>query len=394
MHPPLVDGIGQPLAAAIIDLVGVAKRKGEDPNLPEGLHPDHPLVGSAKTEVELWYGDRQAYDGLLERLSTYPRVVILSGDVHFSVSLAIDTWLLKNLPGASSRIMQLTGSAARNHWEEIVELVLRAFRPFQDLLHLDAATEFGTTLTEAIDATTTSIAVAMPAPARLQGEPFLIRVDDETMLATAGPGGASPWQVERRLAGSSAAPHAKDAKVRHVSTEATVLKWERGDVKPIEGVHGHRYLELKLDEVPVRVPATGWPRGSVQRRVADFAYRLALLSDQRPDAERSSQLGSLLPPFPEIDPVDPFAGYAQTLQRHQAAMRTSAQVRTLVYPHNISEVYFATEPGTGALRVIHDLYGRLHHAGAGVRGEVLTRHESSLEPVDDPRPTIQVEAEG
>ncbi len=394
VHPPLVDSIGQPLAAAIIDLVGVAKRKGEDPNHPEGLHPDHPLVGSAKTEVELWYGDRQAYDGLLERLSTYPRVVILSGDVHFSVSLAIDTWLLKNLPGASSRILQLTGSAARNHWEEIVELVLRAFRPFQDLLHLDAATEFGTTLTEAIDATTTSIAVAMPAPARLQGEPFLIRVDDETMLATAGPGGASPWQVERRLAGSSAAPHAKDAKVRHVSTEATVLKWERGDVKPIEGVHGHRHLELKLDEVPVRVPATGWPRGSVQRRVADFAYRLALLSDQRPDAERSSQLGSLLPPFPEIDPADPFAGYAQTLQRHQAAMRTSAQVRTLVYPHNISEVYFATEPGTGALRVIHDLYGRLHHAGAGVRGEVLTRHESSLEPVDDPRPTIQVEAEG
>jgi hypothetical protein len=392
VHPPLVDTIGQPLAAAIIDLVSVARGEDEDPGHPEGRQPDTPLLGSAKTEVELWYGDRRAYDHLLERLSTYPRVVILSGDVHFSVSLAIDTWLVRNLPGASSRILQLTGSAARNHWEPIVELVLRAFRPFQDLLHLDTATEFSTTLTEAIaDTAATSVGVATPAPSALQGEPFRIRVDGETMLATAGPGGASPWQVERGVAGSAAAIHEKDAPVRHVSARATVLKWDRGDVPPVEGVHGRRYLELKLEEVPVRVPATGWPRGSVQRREADFAYRLALLSDRRPDAERSTQLGALLPPFPEIDPADPLDGYGLTLQRHQAALRNSAQVRTLVYPHNISEVYFAAEPETGALRVIHDLYGRLHHAAAGVRAEVLTRHESSLEPVDDPRPTIEIE---
>jgi hypothetical protein len=173
-----------------------------------------------------------------------------------------------------------------------------------------------------------------------------------------------------------------------------MLKWDRTDVPPVEGVAGpgRRYFELKLDEVPVRLPATGWPQGSVQRREVDFAYRLALLSDRRPDAERSSQLGALLPPFPEIDPADPLAGYAQTLQRHQAAMLASAQVRTLVYPHNISEVYFGAEAETGALRVIHDLYGRLHQADAGVRGEVLTRHESSLEPVDDPRPTIEIES--
>jgi hypothetical protein len=393
VHPPLVDTIGQPLAAAVIDLVGAIRGAPEDAELPEGRHPDVPLLGAAKTEVELWYGDRQAYDGLLERLSTYPRVVILSGDVHFSVSLAIDTWLAKNLPGASSRILQLTGSAARNHWEKEVQLVLRAFRPFQDLLHLNAATEFGTTLTEPITDTTTSITVATPAPTALQGEPFRIRVDDETMIATSGPDGASPWQVERGAAGSTAATHDQDAAVRHVSSRATVLKWDRADPPTVEEVQGRRYLELKLEEDPVRVPATGWPEGSEQRRPADFVHRLALLSDKRPDADRSTQLGSLLPPFPAIDPGDPLPGYGQTLQRHQAAMRNSAQVRTLVYPHNISEVYFVADPGSEALRVVHDIYARLEHADAGVRGEVLTRHESSLDPVPDPRPTIEIEAE-
>jgi hypothetical protein len=141
------------------------------------------------------------------------------------------------------------------------------------------------------------------------------------------------------------------------------------------------------------VPATGWPEGSEQRRPADFVHRLALLSDKRPDADRSTQLGSLLPPFPAIDPGDPLPGYGQTLQRHQAAMRNSAQVRTLVYPHNISEVYFVADPGSEALRVVHDIYARLEHADAGVRGEVLTRHESSMDPVPDPRPTIEIEAE-
>ncbi len=391
VHPPLVDTIGQPLAAAVIDLIGAIRGEPEDASLPEGRHPDVPLLGSAKTEVELWYGDRQAYDGLLERLSTYPRVVILSGDVHFSVSLAIDTWLHKNLPGASSRMVQLTGSAARNHWEPIVRLVLRAFRPFQDLLHLNAATEFSTTLTEDISDATTSISVATPAPTALQGEPFRVRVDDEIMVATAGPSGASPWQVERGVAGSTAATHDQDASVRHVSSRATVLKWDRGDTPTVEGVEGRRYLELKLEETPVRVPATGWPEGSAQQRPADFVHRLAMLSDTRPDAERSTQLGSLLAPFAEIDPDDPLPGYGQTLQRHQAAMRNSAQVRTLVYTHNISEVYFTADLESDALRVVHDIYSRIEHADAGVRGEMLTRHESSLDPVPDPRPTIEIE---
>jgi hypothetical protein len=390
VNPPLVDDIGQPHMAAGFDVWTALRHRKEDPNHAEGGHPDHPLIGAARTEVELWFGDREAYENLLERLSTYPRVVILSGDVHFSVSLALDAWLEQNLPGASSRIVQLTGSAARNHWESYVQLVLRAFRPFQDLLHPGAGAEFVTALSEDVTQTATSIAVARPAPAALQGEPFRIRVEDEVMLATAGPGGASPWQVERGLPGTPAAPHPSGAKVRHVSSRATTLKWERSDSPPIEGVHDSFYLERKLKETPVRVPMAGWPRGSVQRRRVDFAYRLALLSDQRPDVERSTQLGSLLPPFPTIDPVDPFDGYALTLQRHQSAMRNSAQVRTLVYVHNASEVYFARDE---ELRVIHDLYSRLEHAAAGVRQEVLARHESSLEPVPDPRPTIEIEIE-
>ncbi len=318
VHPPLIDSIGQPNAAAVLDLrgaLGYARRdvQKEDVEHPEGRRPDPlGLIGSSAAEVELWYNDARAYEGLLARLSDYPRVVILSGDVHFSVSMALDTWLAKNLPGAASRIVQLTGSAARNHWGGIVALVLRAFRPFQDLIALNVPN--------------------------------------------------------------------------------TQLTWQQSAPAPVEGAESNRYLELKLQQDPVRVPAAGWPPGATQTRPVDFAYRLELLSDERPDGERSTQLGSLLAPFAAIDPINPLPGYAATLARHQAGMRNSAQVRTLVYPHNISEVTF--EDDGGQLRVVHDIHGRLAHADAGVRGELLTRHVTTLEPSADPRPQIEIEATG
>ena len=58
---------------------GVGALDNEDVAHPEGRAPDeNGLVGASEAEVELWYGDRRAFEHLLQRLATYPRVVVLS----------------------------------------------------------------------------------------------------------------------------------------------------------------------------------------------------------------------------------------------------------------------------------------------------------------------------
>lgn len=86
--------------------------------------------------------------------------------------------------------------------------------------------DFQTTLSAAVTSTgATSISVAAPAPAELQGGQFRVRVDNEIMLVTAtGASGASPWTVSRAVepvAGvTAAALHSLGAAVNVVWTAA------------------------------------------------------------------------------------------------------------------------------------------------------------------------------
>ena len=116
--PPVIDHIGQPLGAVLV-------------------RPD-------AVEHESWAQSDEAFEGLLARLASYPRVLILSGDVHFSVSMTLDYFLKKGTKYATSRCVQLTSSPVRHSWPPAVGLLFRDLASAQALIgHAAPAARLG-----------------------------------------------------------------------------------------------------------------------------------------------------------------------------------------------------------------------------------------------------------
>ena len=105
--PHAIEALVQPVAAGIIDFKSNAKRKAE------ADHDGPPVSGPERFDVEGWGGDEESFHALVRRLATYPRCVILSGDVHFASGIALDFWSGQD-PTVDSRIVQLTSSPVRN----------------------------------------------------------------------------------------------------------------------------------------------------------------------------------------------------------------------------------------------------------------------------------------
>ena len=130
LGPDIIDSLGWPAAQVAIDVVHVGK--GLD-----GSGTQKANVGVEKYDAEGWSSNDLAREDLLKRLATYPRVVILSGDVHFACSVTLDYY--KKGVTAPSRIVQLTSSPARNQFKAVVKLLLR-----QSAMLQRVETEFST----------------------------------------------------------------------------------------------------------------------------------------------------------------------------------------------------------------------------------------------------------
>jgi hypothetical protein len=123
----LFDTLIQPLSSRIFDFFA---------NVKEAAKADFdgpPITGNDKYDVEGWGVDEVILEEMIERLSTYPKAIVLSGDVHFASSLALDYW-----KGAAetvaARVVQLTSSAARNGAGSDEQALIRAARFSQQLL--------------------------------------------------------------------------------------------------------------------------------------------------------------------------------------------------------------------------------------------------------------------
>lgn len=129
LFPRIFDALIQPTAAAVFDLKShMVRTEAFDPSDPRPA-----LVGSEQWDVEGWGAHEPHFHALLRRLASYPRVVILSGDVHFASSLACDVWTGAD-DVCDSRILQCTASASRNQPAPAMRAVLRAQRSAQRLL--------------------------------------------------------------------------------------------------------------------------------------------------------------------------------------------------------------------------------------------------------------------
>jgi hypothetical protein len=95
----------QPVAASI---VGLSATTGPNPGV---------LAGEISFDFEAWGFNIPAFEALLEQLSKYSKVIILSGDVHYSATLVLDYWK-GNTATPTARILQLTSSSSKNIWME------------------------------------------------------------------------------------------------------------------------------------------------------------------------------------------------------------------------------------------------------------------------------------
>jgi hypothetical protein len=110
LFPRLFDTLAQPVSASVFDIKHhlTGEDDGDDPE-----HPGKTIAGVEDKDVEGWHAVESAHEAFIRRLGTYPRVVILSGDVHFASSMVLDFWA-KGDDAADSRVIQFTSSAARN----------------------------------------------------------------------------------------------------------------------------------------------------------------------------------------------------------------------------------------------------------------------------------------
>ena len=113
--PPILSEIGGAIAASVYDVASMA-RSATNRNLLRtitGLPAGGKVTGRQYFDAEHWGIHPAAFERLLERMSHYPRVVVLGGDVHYGAAYEMD-W---TGDGRTSRIIHFTSSAARNDWK-------------------------------------------------------------------------------------------------------------------------------------------------------------------------------------------------------------------------------------------------------------------------------------
>jgi hypothetical protein len=108
LMPRIFDTLIQPAAAQVIDfLSNVVEKAKPGPDGP-------PITGAEKFDLEGWGADEDTLETMIRRLATYPRAIVLSGDIHFAGSIALDYWKKDDNQLVDARIVQLTCSPARN----------------------------------------------------------------------------------------------------------------------------------------------------------------------------------------------------------------------------------------------------------------------------------------
>lgn len=119
LSPTLFESIAQPIIQGVRDTInGQRKQK-----FHKSCHPGGPVWGWEDYDGEGWGANEEALEDMLLHLAKHGKVVILSGDVHYSTSLALDLWQKDVTKPA--RIVQLTCSSARNDMKPILQALVR-----------------------------------------------------------------------------------------------------------------------------------------------------------------------------------------------------------------------------------------------------------------------------
>lgn len=348
LGPNIIDRLGAPLSQIFHD----AKASTWDRFKEDQHDPCKRLTAVAGTEeydAEGWAANEKAQEELLEVLAKHGRAVILSGDVHYGDSLALDYWrkglgVVTSALGAPLHQQANTGSPLRITVPDGHTVVIKEPNVTGELVALQGLP--ATNLWQKIEYLGLEGFIWGP----------LVRLPSRIVQLTASP-------LRNDFKDAIVALVRSNALLQRVAQgapgERLAWKNESSIVVP-QGAFLSPGRRARLKRKPSLVPARGWPPNTTMPddKPPDWRWRLRLLRDERPDSALPP--GARQPQLPasaELNVANPIAGYRAIAGRHaQAALTGFDHMRTMVFPCNVGLVKFSG--GGPSLEVEHTLLSR------------------------------------
>ena len=295
--PPVLDEIVAPLSYRIFDAVQAKSPTSElDAPSTSGLRQ---MTGTNPDAIEAWAFDSETFEHLLKRLEPYGRVVLLSGDVHYSSGTVMSYW--RGNTTRPARFAQFTSSGFKNVMPTFITFLDKAAGFAQQLIRLNLGTE------------------------RLGwDQPF-----DNLVLLPPGKTAQDLLPIMRS---------------RLNSTPVRLPTWGWPDLN--DPNRPEAFDPLKASRInPAKPP--------------DWRWRVTPLIDQRHEAERPKSI-QLLPLDPGTEeklaaPSTILEGYAQVAARHQHALNRLRNARQILFRGNVGRVRF-DKHDDGRIDAIHEVF--------------------------------------
>jgi hypothetical protein len=134
--PPLLDELVAPASYRVFDMVSYTFKNRAREGLKGGSRG---MAGTNPDAIEAWAFDVKTFESLLARLEPHRRVVLLSGDVHYSASTAMSYWTRGSSDPA--RFVQFTSSGFKNVMPPYITTVDRSLPLAQQLVRAKVGAE-------------------------------------------------------------------------------------------------------------------------------------------------------------------------------------------------------------------------------------------------------------
>jgi hypothetical protein len=141
-------------------------------------------------------------------------------------------------------------------------------------------------------------------------------------------------------------------RIQRLLDPAERVAWEQTEPAPVrlpEGIAVAPALRSRLHHEPVLLGNHAWPAGTCTTRTPDWSWRLRVLADQRPDAERPAPVqpqdfGSDADPTGATDRDAALDVYRRVAVRQADVMDKMDFSRKALFPSNLGEVNFRLGP--------------------------------------------------
>lgn len=192
--PPLLDELVAPAAYLVFDMVSFTIKNKAREGLRQGSRG---MAGTNPDAIEAWAFDAKTFEALLARLEPHRRVVLLSGDVHYSASNVMSYWAKGQTDPA--RFVQFTSSGMKNVMPSYITIVDRSLAPAQQLVRAKVGAErlaWNTKQTNPIklDGGATEADIPRALRAKLRHEPVMIPTYGWPLGSSVNPATPPDWQ--------------------------------------------------------------------------------------------------------------------------------------------------------------------------------------------------------